>query len=184
MKQIFNVDNDWTLFLDRDGVINRRIVDDYVKSIDEFIFLDGVLDSFKIFSRIFRKIIIVTNQRGIALGVMNINDLTLVHDYMINKVNSNGGRIDCIYYCPHDRNDNCGCRKPKPGMLIKAQNDYPDIDFSKSIMVGDSDSDMEMGHSKCLHNVFISASSYTNNIADISFPSLLDFARYLTNEYI
>jgi len=182
MGKIFTIDNSWTLFLDRDGVINRRIIDDYVKRIDEFIFLEGVLDSIKIFSRLFNRIIVVTNQRGIALGVMNEYDLSVIHKHMINEIESNGGRVDRIYYCPHDKTDNCECRKPKPGMLIKAQSDFPDIDFSKAIIVGDSASDMGLGRSRSLKNVFISESSGADIDADIVFPSLKDFAEYLISE--
>lgn len=182
MKRIFNIDSSWTLFLDRDGVINKRLADDYVKTVDEFTFLDGVLDSLKIFSRLFKRIIIVTNQRGIALGLMSVNDLSVIHEYMIKEIAGNGGRIDGIYHCPHDRNDNCDCRKPGPGMLVKAQLDFPEIDFRKSIMVGDSDSDMAMGRSRSLSNVFISDSSRSHSMADITFTSLIEFARYLVND--
>ncbi len=184
MKNAFNVDNSWTLFLDRDGVINRRILDDYVKTIDEFVFLDGVLESLKIFNGIFGRIIVVTNQRGIALGVMNVDDLLAIHNYMIKEIQNNGGRIDNIYYCPHDRDDNCDCRKPKPGMLIKAQKEFPEINFSRSIMVGDSASDMELGRSRSLLNVFISDSAEADNSFDINFPSLIDFARYLNDKHV
>jgi histidinol-phosphate phosphatase family protein len=182
MTKIFDIDNTWTLFLDRDGVINKRIVDDYVKKINEFVFLDGVLDSLKIFNGLFKRIIVVTNQRGIALGLMNGDDLSVIHEYMLDTINSNGGRVDRIYHCPHDKTDNCQCRKPKPGMLIQAQNDFPDIDFSRAIMVGDSESDMGLGRSRSLKNVFISETSRADVDADIVFPSLKDFAEYLINE--
>jgi len=182
MTKLFNIDNTWTLFLDRDGVINKRIIDDYVKNTSEFVFLDGVLESLKIFKQLFRRIIVVTNQRGIALGLMNVDDLILIHEYMVKEVSNAGGKIDGIYYCPHDRGDNCGCRKPEPGMLINAQNDFPEIEFTKSIMVGDSDSDMAMGRSRSLTNVFISDSNNCAGFSDITFPSLIDFARYLIDE--
>ena len=184
MKEKIRPDKTWTLFLDRDGVINKRIIDDYVKNIDEFIFLDGVLDALKIFSRLFGRIIVVTNQRGIARGLMDAADLELINQYMVTEVKNNGGRIDSIYHCPHDKDENCLCRKPEPGMLIEAQNDYPEIDFSKSVMVGDSDSDMELGRSKGLKNVFISDAAGADPAdvsADMLFPSLIDFARYLIN---
>jgi len=182
MTKFFDIDNTWSLFLDRDGVINKRIVDDYVKNIDEFVFLEGVLESLKIFNRLFKRIIVVTNQRGIALGVMNEDDLSVIHEYMITEIESSGGRVDRIYHCPHDKTDNCECRKPKPGMLIKAQNDFPDIDFSRAIMVGDSASDMGLGRSRSLKNVFISETLHADSAADIVFSSLKDFAGYLINE--
>lgn len=176
------IDNTWTLFLDRDGVINKRLIDDYVKTVDEFVFIDGVLDSLKLFKNLFGRIIVVTNQRGIALGLMSNDDLSVIHEFMLDRVGRIGGRIDRIYHCPHDKGDNCDCRKPKPGMLMKAYDDFPEIDFKKSIMVGDSDSDMQMGRSRSLINIYISETGERINSADMVFPSLIDFGRYLVDD--
>ncbi len=182
MTEKISIDKSWTLFLDRDGVINERLMDDYVKNINEFIFLDGVLESFRIFNELFNRIIIVTNQRGIALNVMNQSDLESIHRFMVEKIRNNGGRVDSIYHCPHDKNDNCNCRKPNNGMLLQAYADFNDIDFSKSIMVGDTEPDMEMGRSKCKLNIFISERMENTPLADMVFPSLSEFARHLKGE--
>lgn len=140
-----NIDSSWSLFLDRDGVINKRLIDDYVKNTGEFEFLPGVVDAIAKFSKIFGKIFVVTNQRGIARGLMTEDDLQIVHDLMLKEIQKAGGRVDGIYFCPHDRNQDCGCRKPDVGMALKAKEEFPAVDFKKSIMVGDSTSDMEFG---------------------------------------
>lgn len=152
---IMQLDKSWTLFLDRDGVINKRLVDDYVKSWTEFTFEYYVLEAIVKFSEIFGKIFIVTNQQGIAKGLMTENDLKSVHNQMIAEVKRVGGRIDGIYFCPHGAADGCSCRKPKTGMALQAKAKFPEIDFTKSIMVGDSPSDIEMGHRLSMKTVFI-----------------------------
>ena len=109
---IKNIDKSWTLFLDRDGVINVRPVNDYVKTWDEFIFLPGVLSAFKVFSGIFDRILIVTNQQGIAKNLMTPRDLYVIHQNMMKEIIANGGRLDGIYYCPDMYNKPHHCRKP------------------------------------------------------------------------
>ena len=130
-----------TLFLDRDGVINHKIDGD-VKSSNNFRFIDGVKESIAFFSTYFQRIIIVTNQQGIGKGLMTKNELNVLHDYMLTEINKFGGNIDKIYFCPHLFSESCECRKPNSGMLIQAKSDFVDIDFSKSILVGDSNSDI------------------------------------------
>jgi D-glycero-D-manno-heptose 1,7-bisphosphate phosphatase/D-glycero-alpha-D-manno-heptose 1-phosphate guanylyltransferase len=133
------------LFLDRDGVINVQRPDDYVKSVSEFIFIDGVLDAFPIFSSLFEYIIIVSNQRGVGKGVMSIEDLNTIHRYMTAKIAENGGRINRIYVSTAV-NNHCIDRKPNTGMASQAKRDFPDIDFTKSFMVGDSISDIQFAN--------------------------------------
>ncbi|WNJ19001.1 HAD family hydrolase [Pontibacter sp. G13] len=150
------VDPSWTLFLDRDGVINVRLMDDYVKQIAEFEFLPGSLEAMVRFGEWFGKMVVVTNQRGIDKGLMTTEDLKSIHAYMEANLNAAGGHLDGIYFCPyHPENDHQGCRKPKIGMALEAQEDFPEIDFQKSIMVGDSISDMEFGRNAGMHTVFI-----------------------------
>lgn len=131
-----------TLFLDRDGVINRLRQNDYVKCWGEFEFLPGVLDALKRWSLLFKHIVIITNQRGVGRGVMTEKSLNIIHYRMLKVIESYGGRIDAIYYCT-SINDCDPDRKPNPGMAFQAKRDFPDIDFSKSILIGDSESDME-----------------------------------------
>lgn len=135
----------WTLFLDRDGTLNRNIEGDYVRNPQQYEWLPGALESLKIFSKHFWKIIVLTNQQGIGKGLMTIEDLERIHSKMLADVKSSGGRIDAIYYCPHLASDNCGCRKPKTGLALQARIDFPDIDFKRSIMVGDKSSDISLG---------------------------------------
>ena len=152
------IDFSWTLFLDRDGVINKKIEDDYVKSIDEFELLPNVLDAMKLFSTRFHKIIIVTNQQGIGKQVMTEMDLTSIHNYLKNKVESNGGRIDAIYHASQLASEKPNMRKPNIGMAKLAQSNFPSIKFQKSIMVGDSISDMEFAQNNNMFGVFIGQS--------------------------
>lgn len=133
-----------TLFLDRDGVINRHRPNDYVKTWNEFEFLPGVLQSLGSLSKKFKHIIIVTNQRGVGKGIMTEQTLQKIHGRMVREIEKSGGRIDRIYYCTDLNNDSYD-RKPNIGMALRAKKDFPDIDFSKSVMIGDSESDMEFG---------------------------------------
>lgn len=133
-----------TVFLDRDGVINRRLPDDYVKSWEEFEFLPGVLDALKLLTDSGSRLIVITNQRGIATGKMTLEDLSHIHHRLRLTVMESNARLDAIYFCPHDKGV-CDCRKPGIGMLLQAQKDFPEIDFSASVMVGDSLSDVEAG---------------------------------------
>jgi len=169
----------WTLFLDRDGVINERLIDDYVKSPDEFRFLEGVPAAIAGLSKIFGRIVIVTNQQGIGKGLMRLDDLTIVHDLMISGIENAGGRIDKIYHCPHLESDNCSCRKPKTGMALLAQKDFPEIDFHKSIMVGDGIHDMEFGRKMGMKTVFISPEADPDPLVDYQFESLYQFSENL-----
>lgn len=152
-----NIDKSWSLFLDRDGVINKRLMDDYVKNLDEFEFIEGVPEAIKKFSMIFGKIFIITNQRGIARKIMTENDLQKVHDFMLEEIKNCGGIVDKIYFCPHDRDENCGCRKPSPGMALKAKKDFPEIDFNKSIMVGDTAPDIKFGQNAGMYTIKITS---------------------------
>jgi histidinol-phosphate phosphatase family protein len=141
----FFVDSSWTLFLDRDGVINKRIVGNYVKSIDEFEFEDGALETIAKFSKLFGRIIVVTNQQGIGKGIMTESNLFEIHRYMSEEIERHGGRIDAVYYAPALASEQSELRKPNTGMAYLAQKDFPEIDFQKSVMIGDSDSDILFG---------------------------------------
>ncbi len=129
-----------TLFLDRDGVINRKIDGDYVRSPEQFVFRCGILEQMKAWASAFRHIIIVTNQRGVGRGLMSDKDLADVHSAMLDAIISSGGRVDAIFTCTSaDESD--PRRKPAPGMFYDAIALFPDIKAEKSVMIGDSDSD-------------------------------------------
>src|SRR3989339_126548 len=109
------------IFLDRDGVINKKIDNDYVKKWDEFEFLPGVIDAIKFLNEKKIPVYIITNQSGVGRGLMTSDNLKLVHDKMIEEFKVNGVYVDDIFICPHAPSENCECRKPKPGLLIQAK---------------------------------------------------------------
>ena len=178
----YNIDPSWTLFLDRDGVLNTRIIDDYVRNWDDFEWLPDVLEALKGLSKIFGKIVVITNQRGIARGLYSENELQKIHQLMLKEVKKAGARIDGIYFCPHDKDEDCVCRKPKPGMLLQAAKDFPTIDFTKSIFVGDSLSDMLAARAANVMGVFIGSVSedQPSNVLT-TLPNLATFARMVQN---
>ncbi len=176
-----HIDNTWSLFLDRDGVINKKLPGDYVKKWEEFEFLDGVPEAIKRFSEIFGKLFIVTNQQGIGKGIMTDRDLNILHNQMMDEIRYSEGRINKIYYSPYRDAEKSVFRKPNPGMARKAKIDFPDIEFNKSIMVGDSVSDLQFGKNAGMFTVFISTDE--NQIAenkpliDFVFPDLKSLAQ-------
>ena len=171
------IDNTWTLFLDRDGVINHEKHLDYIHTWDEFKFYDGAKVAMQIFSQKFNRIIIVTNQRGIAKGVTKEADLQLIHKNMIIEIEKTGGKIDGIYYCPELESPN---RKPNPGMGLQAVKDFRDIDLSKALMVGNTLSDMEFGRNLGIKTVFLTTTrpevDTSDDRIDTEYPSLIAFA--------
>ena len=142
-----------TLFLDRDGVINKKLEGRYVRNFSELEFIEGALDSISQLSKMFNRIIIITNQQGIAKGIMSDVDLNTLHFQMQQSITESGGKINKIYYCPHLEESDCICRKPKPGMLHQAVIDFPEIIIDNSYLVGDSDSDIDAGKSMNLNTV-------------------------------
>lgn len=132
-----------TVFLDRDGVVNRKRPD-YVKSWDEFEFLPGAKTAIRLLSRAGVRILIVTNQRAVALGHLSVATLSDIHRKMREELWAGGASFDGIYYCPHDVGQ-CTCRKPQSGMFLQAKRDFPEIEFTRSAMVGDSLIDLEAG---------------------------------------
>lgn len=155
MSFLNNINKNWTLFLDRDGVINERLGGDYVKSWNEFEFSAGVLEALQILNNKFQTIVIVTNQQGVGKGKMTMENVDEVHEKMIAEIKKKGGRIDKIYVCPDLKYNNPKCRKPETGMGEQAQRDFPNIDFSKAIILGDSASDIEFGKRLGMHTVFV-----------------------------
>jgi len=172
------IDEDWTLFLDRDGVINVRIIDGYVTKIEEFEFLPNVIEALRIFKNKFKYIIVVTNQQGVGKGIMKFEDVEEVHRFMVQKVADNEGKIDKVYFCPQLKSVQDNYRKPSPKMAYFAQNDFSDIDLSKSIMVGDMNSDVEFGKNAGMKTVFIGNNELTIT-PDDRFETLYDFAKIL-----
>jgi len=177
------IDRSWTLFLDRDGVINEERVDHYVLNPDEFHFAEGALDAFQILAQRFGKIVIVSNQRGVGKGLMSENDLAEVHKKMQAEISNAGGRIDKIYYCT-DVNDTHSNRKPNPGMALQATIDFPEINLSKSIIVGNKPSDMKFGRAAGMFTVFVTTTNphqtFPHPDIDLKFESLFAFSKVLS----
>lgn len=135
----------WPLFLDRDGVINRRIVDDYVRNPDQFEFLPGALGALSILADWAPRIVVITNQQGVGRGLMTHASVDEVHGHMMDQISASGGRIDEVLVCPHLVAKRCPCRKPAPGLASDWLAGHPDVDPRLSIMVGDAASDIAMG---------------------------------------
>lgn len=167
-----------TLFLDRDGVINHRPPADYVKSWEDFKFLPAVLSALQIVSALFDKIVIVTNQQGIGKNLMTCEDLEEIHRKMLEEIENQGGRVDKVYFCPDLAGKADSCRKPGIKMAEQAQKDFPNIDFSNSIMIGDTESDMLFGKNAGMKTILISTSDeiINNKLVDFKFSSLYEFA--------
>jgi len=175
--------HDWALFIDRDGVINERIPDDYVKQPDEFHFIPGVLDAFATFATIFNPVIVVTNQQGIGRGFMTVSQLNAIHDKMLEEVVSHDGRIDAVFFSPDLKNTRSFTRKPAVGMGLKARRQFPFINFKKSLMVGDTYSDILFGYRLGMVTVLIGndkdVAFKCAGILDYTFPDLISFAGFI-----
>ena len=128
------------VFLDRDGTIN--VDKNYLYKIEDWEFIDGVIEGLQILQRLGFKLIVITNQSGIARGYYTEQDAIKIFDYMINELAKKGIKIEKVYYCPHVGNE-CDCRKPKLGLFYQAQKDF-DIDFSHSFAIGDKLRDLEI----------------------------------------
>ncbi len=133
------------VILDRDGVINVKAPEGaYITRWEQFQWLPGAKDAIAALKTAGYRIVIITNQAGIARGMMAESDLQTIHDNMRRALAEEGAAIDAIYVCPHGWNDQCSCRKPKPGMLFQAQRDF-DLDLSRTCFIGDDDRDIEAG---------------------------------------
>ena len=133
------------VFLDRDGVINKKLPeDDYITCWEDFEFLPRVVNAIAQLNSAGFYVIVVTNQRCIAKGLMTVAELETIHQLMSESLAERGARIDAIYYCPHGIKPICRCRKPAPGMFVDAARDYG-IELPASWVIGDSDIDMEAG---------------------------------------
>ena len=182
MFELKNIDTSWTLFLDRDGVINHEKKMDYILNWNEFRFYDGVTTALSILNKKFNTIVMVTNQKGVGKKLMIIDDLTTIHNNMLKEIETNGGRIDKIYFCS-DLEDTSPNRKPNAGMAFKAKADFANIDFTKSIIVGNKLSDMQFGRNAGMYTVFVATTNpeipTPHPLIDLRFNNLAEFASAL-----
>jgi D-glycero-D-manno-heptose 1,7-bisphosphate phosphatase len=157
------------VFFDRDGVINVGAVEgDYVKSWDEFEFMSGIFPLMKVLSERGFKLFVITNQRGVDLKVMTEADLEDIHNRMMISLKDEGIKIEKVYACVHGK-DQCECRKPKPGMILKAAAEFG-IDLAASYMVGDRESDMKAAEAAGVgKGIFFSLEQKLEDLADSIF---------------
>ena len=141
-----------TIFLDRDGVINKEI--NYLHKIDDFEFIDGIFDACLYFQSLGYKIIIITNQSGISRGYYTEYDYQKVTQWMLNQFKYKSIKILDIFHCPHGPDSTCDCRKPKPGMFLKAQ-DKHNIDMKKSWLIGDKEVDVIAANKAGIENTIL-----------------------------
>jgi D-glycero-D-manno-heptose 1,7-bisphosphate phosphatase len=182
MIDLQQIDASWTLFLDRDGVINIEKDGSYIFHYGEFTFYEGNREALRRCAEVFGHIVVVTNQRGVGKGMMTKADLQDIHDKMTAEIVLAGGRIDRIYYA--DSLDNAHpLRKPQPGMAFAAKQDLPGIDLARSVMVGNNLSDMEFGRNAGMYTVFLTTTNpdqpLPHDAIDLWFNSLGDFAKHL-----
>ena len=177
-----NIDSDWTLFLDRDGVINYEKENDYILRWSEFEFYPGVTEAIRLLSEKFITLIVISNQRGVGRGLMSENELLDIQRRMRSEIEKNGGRIDKMYYCTAT-DPRHFYRKPNPGMALQAAKDFPAIDLAKTIMIGNKLSDMKFGRNAGTYTVYLKTTHPNEALPhadiDLVFNSLIDFAKAL-----
>lgn len=180
MLDLSKLDSTWTLFLDRDGVINHDKDNDYIRNWKEFRFYDDTAAALAVLTKLFHRILVVTNQKGVGKGLMSVADLDNIHSQMVLALEKEGGRIDKIYYCS-DLSDDSPNRKPNPGMAHQAVKDFTTTDLSKSIIVGNRISDMGFGRNAGMHTVFVATTHpgtpFPDPLIDLRFDSLYAFAQ-------
>jgi len=178
-----------TVFLDRDGVLNEKMPEGkYVTRWDEFRLLPGVAEAIGRLNHAGIRVIVVSNQRGIALGLYAAADVDRIHAGLLGLLESQDAHLDAIYYCPHDKGQ-CDCRKPLPGLFQQAVRDFPDVDASASAIVGDSLSDIEFGKRLGMTSIFLegdptrrkAGAEKAQQMANFSCASLPDAVNYLLN---
>jgi len=169
-----------TVFLDRDGVLNQKLPEGrYVTSISEFHILPGVPEAIARLNRAGLRVIVVSNQRGIALGLYTAEDVRSIHSAFQSTLKARGAYVDAFYFCPHDK-AGCDCRKPLPGLFEQALAGFPDISAQSSAMIGDSWSDIEFGRRLGMFTIFIDGdpalqkpgANAARDSADLHFSSM------------
>ena len=146
-----------TIFLDRDGVINKEL--NYLYKIEEFEFINGIFESCQYFKNLGYKIIVVTNQSGISRGYYSEKDFKILSNWMLAEFKKNNIDILDIFYCPHLPESNCDCRKPKSGMLLEAKDKY-NIDMQNSWLIGDKENDILAANNAGVTNTILVKSGH------------------------
>ena len=160
-----------TIFIDRDGVINKEI--GYLNKIDEFEFIYGIFDACLYFQSLSYKIIIITNQSGISRGYYTESDYQKVTQWMLNQFKYKNIKILDIFHCPHGPDSACDCRKPKPGMFLKAKAKH-NTDMEKSWMIGDNERDIIAANSAGIDNTILVRSGHGIDESNSNAKIILD----------
>jgi D-glycero-D-manno-heptose 1,7-bisphosphate phosphatase len=176
-----------TVFLDRDGVLNRKMPEGrYVTRWSEFEILPGVPQAIAKLNRAGIRVVVVTNQRGVSQGLYTLDEVRSIHAAFQSDLQTQGARIDGFYICPHSKSE-CSCRKPLPGLFEQARADFPNIAAASSVMIGDSLSDIEFGQRLGMRTIFIEGDpahqkpgvEAARQLADQRFHSLLEATEFL-----
>lgn len=178
---IDTIDKDWSLFLDRDGVINELLEGQYVNSLAKWRYTENALEALEQLSNYFKHTFVVTNQQGIGKGIMTEEELAIIHQQLYKDVEEAGGKIDKIYHAPQLASQYHSFRKPRTGMAKQAQKDFPGVNFRKSVMIGDFITDMQFAKKLDMIKVFINKErkSPKEIKVDYCFESLFAFCGYL-----
>ncbi|MBW7957644.1 MAG: HAD family hydrolase [Deltaproteobacteria bacterium] len=172
--------NTRAVFLDRDGVINKKLRNDFVKDWREFKFIRGARKGVRLLKESGFLVVVLTNQRCISKGAGTLDKLAEIHARMAGEIIRGGGSIDAFYFCPHGIDEGCACRKPRPGMIFKAVRDFQSrgvsIDLERSFFVGDEEKDVIAGHRAGLKTVKIGDA---HHLADRHAGNLLEAARLI-----
>jgi D-glycero-D-manno-heptose 1,7-bisphosphate phosphatase len=171
------------VFLDRDGVINRRPPEgQYITRWEDMLFLPGVAEAISLLNMAGFRVIVVSNQRCVAKGLITLHELDAMHQRMSDKLGEAGATIEGIYYCPHEEQPPCSCRKPAPGMLLRAASEHH-IDLTESWMIGDSDKDVLAGkNAGCKTVRLLEQEGARSGDADLFAPSLLQATQQILRE--
>jgi D-glycero-D-manno-heptose 1,7-bisphosphate phosphatase len=160
-----------TIFLDRDGVINKEV--GYLHKIEDFIFIEGVFEACLFFKKLDYQIIIISNQSGIARGYFTLSDYKKLTKWMLNEFSGKNISILDAFYCPHGPDSKCHCRKPMPGMFVYAKNKY-NIDLEKSWMIGDQETDIQAANLAGINNTILLRSGHLINESNSNSKFIID----------
>lgn len=173
----WNIDNSWTLFLDRDGVINERNFDGYITSPNQFKFKKGVFEALEIIDKVFGRNILITNQQGVAKKIMTGRNLKEVHRYMSQELKLNlDFEFDAVFAATNFKGAPNDRRKPNSAMAFEAKEMFSTIDFEKSVMIGDTDSDIKFGTNLGMKTVLVKSDEVVTEKSDVVVDSLKEFA--------
>ena len=165
------------VFLDRDGTICKHVP--YLSRPEQFELLPGTVEGIRILNRLGLKVIVVTNQSGIARGYFTEKDLQMIHERMVYEISKGGARLDAIYYCPHSPDDGCECRKPKIGMLLRAAQEF-NLDLRSCFMIGDREIDVKTGwNAGCVSILVLSPETENGIKADYVASNLYEAAKLI-----